>query len=52
VEELQNALQEAFDRSDYVDYSVYWQRKYRALEKKLGLSISETGPATGCDHSL
>jgi len=52
VLELTGELERAFVRSDYVDYSVYWQRKYRALEKKIGLSSGEPGPATGYDHTL
>ena len=43
VAELQNALQDAFERSDYVDWSDVWRRKYRALERKLGLRNGESG---------
>jgi hypothetical protein len=34
VSELLNGIQEAFDRSDYIDWSEVWRRKYKAKEKE------------------
>jgi hypothetical protein len=41
VAELQNGLQEAFERSDYVDYSIYWQRRCKAAEQKLARLVGD-----------